>query len=100
MGDGAPDESGRDEFIKGKIGGFREKYGKYLGRPPKVEATVAEIKPEEGAEAPGEPGKEQAKEPEKEEPKEPKDIFEGLNGGHLGDMVGALKSFGNGRGKK
>jgi hypothetical protein len=31
MGEGAPDEGGRDEWIKGKLGEAKGKYGKYVG---------------------------------------------------------------------
>lgn len=60
MGDGAPDEGSRDEWIKGKLGEAKGKYGKYIGikdEPPaavvaeeKVEPPVEQAKEEDTGE--------------------------------------------------
>ena len=86
QGDGAPGPDGMDGFIRGKIDGFKGRYGKYLGAatPPKVEATVVEATTPE--ESPAEP---EAK-PEEKTEKPGGQKFPGHNGGMIPDMVDAL----------
>jgi hypothetical protein len=87
QGDEAPGDDERDGFIRGKIDGFKGRFGKYLGQPPKVEATVIEAKtPEEAPAAPESPAEPEAKEPEKKSGP----MFAGHNGGIIPDMVDAL----------
>jgi len=63
MGENAPDEGGRDEWMKNKLNEARGKYGKYVGI--KAEVEPAAEKAEEMATPGGEAAAEAAESPEK-----------------------------------
>lgn len=77
MGDGAPDEAGRDDWIKNKLNEAKGKYGKYVG--VSVEAPAPEEVAEESAEAPEEQAIEESEGEELAEPE-------------MGDPVSAMMS--------
>jgi hypothetical protein len=77
MGDGAPDETGRDEWMKNKLGEARKKYGKYVGIKDEEEVPIE--KPAEGEQ----PMEEKAEAPEEKQAEEktgeePADAVSGL----------------------
>lgn len=51
MGENAPDEGSRDEFIKNRLGEARGKYGKYVGYKEEVPLPEAEVPEETGMES-------------------------------------------------
>jgi len=76
MGEGAPDETGRDEWMQNKLNEAKGKYGKYVGIKAEIpaEAPPAEEVKEEVAEAPAE----QAAEEEMGSEEEGADVVSGL----------------------
>lgn len=90
MGEGAPDDAGRDEFVKKRIGEDRGKYGKYLGIKAEVEPP-AEAKAEEAA-----PGGEMAAEAMESpaEQAEEEVIPEDGGGSPIDEIFNEVKSLG------
>ena len=97
MGENAPDEAGRDEFVKGKLGEAKTKYGKYLGTgnmaAPKAEMSVTKIEAEPKKEAEAEEALPGAEEMESKPVSETEKLMKTMQslGGAKGNIRGKSK---------